>query len=43
MLSEQSTETQMPSDEIPAEAKKLLAVAPEEFVDARKELVIART
>jgi len=38
---ERSTETQMPSDEIPAEAKKLLAVAPEEFVDARKELVTA--
>jgi hypothetical protein len=39
MPSERSTETQMSPDEIPAEAVKLLAVAPVEFVDARKELV----
>jgi hypothetical protein len=41
MPCERSTETRMPPDEIPAEAKKLLAVAPEDFVDARKELVTA--
>jgi hypothetical protein len=40
MPGERSTETRM-SPEIPAEAEKLLAVAPEEFVDARKELVTA--
>ena len=40
MPGERSTETRM-SPEIPAEAQKLLAVAPEEFVDARKELVTA--
>ena len=28
----------MPDEAIPAEAEKLLAVAPEDFVDARKEL-----
>jgi hypothetical protein len=41
MPGERSTETRMPPDEIPAEAEKLLAVAPEDFVDARKELVAA--
>src|SRR6187431_2593969 len=41
MPGERSTETRMPPDEIPAEAEKLLAVAPEDFVDARKELVSA--
>jgi hypothetical protein len=40
MPGERSTETRM-SPEIPGEAEKLLAVAPEEFVDARKELVTA--
>jgi hypothetical protein len=39
MPAERSTETpEMPHDEIPAEAEKLLAVSPEDFVGARKEL-----
>src|SRR5262245_31081065 len=38
MPGERSTETRMPDEPIPAEAEKLLAVAPEDFVDARKEL-----
>src|SRR6187551_1309689 len=38
MLGERSTETRMPDESIPAEAEKLLAVAPEGFLDARKDL-----
>jgi hypothetical protein len=38
MPGERSTERRMPDEAIPAEAEKLLAVSPEEFVDARKEL-----
>jgi len=39
MPGDRSTETRMPDEAIPVEAEKLLAVAPEDFVDARKELV----
>ena len=38
MLGERLTETRMPDESIPAEAEKLLAVAPEGFLDARKDL-----
>jgi hypothetical protein len=39
MAGERSTKTRMPEEAIPAEAEKLLAVPPEGFVDARKDLV----
>ena len=38
MAGERSTVTRMPDEAIPAEAEKLLAVPPEGFVDARKDL-----